>query len=456
MNSIAFHGAAQTVTGSRHLIQTGGKSILVDCGMFQGATAIRERNWLPFPVEPQDIDAVVLTHAHLDHAGWLPRLVSQGYSGPIYATPATTGLCRISLPDSGRLQEEDARYANKHRTSRHVPALPLYDEKQAFACLKQFVPVPYGELHKFPGGAQWRFLPAGHILGSAFAEIYFDNGERILMSGDLGRFNTPLIRDPSVVDFTEHLVIESTYGNRVHSAEDPEEKLASVIYQAHERGGCVIVPSFAIGRTQELLFYLRRLQDREMIPRTPIYIDSPMASSTTALYAQHPEEHGDVSSEVLRHLEPNNVRFVRDRNESKALNSLSGPFFVIAGSGMANGGRITHHLLNRLGDPRHVVLFTGYQAEGTLGRDILERKPVVNVLGQDVEVKAQVERLNALSAHADSQEMLHWLRSFKTPPKATFLVHGEPDAQEALRALIVDQLGWNVVIPHQSQRFVLS
>lgn len=460
MTRIKFCGAARTVTGSRHLIELDKAKILVDCGMFQGDRELRERNWVPFPIPPHEIDAAVITHAHHDHIGYLPRLVKEGYRGPIYATKATVALCQISLPDSGRLQEEDARHRNKHGITRHQPALPLYTESDAYACLKQFKVVGYHQLNDLPGKCSWRYLPAGHILGSAFAEIYFPNGERILMSGDLGRYDTPIIIDPWKVDFAEYLVVESTYGDRIHSDEDPEEKLAQILRETFDAGGTVIIPSFAIGRTQEILFYLKRLQKVGKMPRMPIFVDSPMASSTTRIYQKAAVEH-DPESKLLFEadddpMEPEGLSFVRDREESKAINVRKGPMIVIAGSGMANGGRVVHHLAQRLGRPETTVLFVGYQAEGTLGREILEKKPEVSILGRPVPVQARVEKLNALSAHADQAELMKWLGGFKTPPKRTFIVHGEPPAQEALRSRIGADLGWKVEIPEHLQEFELA
>jgi metallo-beta-lactamase family protein len=456
--SIGFFGAAETVTGSRHILTIDGKRILVDCGLFQGSRELRERNWEPFPVDPREIDAVVITHAHTDHIGWLPRLVDQGYHGPVYATRATIGLSKISLPDSARLQEEEARHRQKIG-SRHKPPLPLYTEEQAYAALKRFVPVKYGELVDLPGGAKFRFHPAGHILGSAFAEIFFPNGERILMSGDLGRYDTPILHDPATIEAAEYLVVESTYGNRLHPTENPIDKIGAILEEAVQTGGAVIVPSFAIGRTQELLYYFRQLEDQGRLPRIPIVVDSPMAVSVTHVYAQANEEHDEemkiAVEEGRSSLEPSGVSFVRDREASKALNRQRGPLVIISGSGMANGGRVTHHLLQRLSDPTTIVLFTGYQAEGTLGRRILEGEPVVRIHKQAVDVRAKIEKVNALSAHADQGEILRWLHGFKTPPRRTFLVHGEPDAQAALEAKIREDLGWDVVIPKHGQTFPL-
>ncbi len=457
--TIGFYGAAETVTGSRHLLSIGKHKVLVDCGLFQGGRQLKERNWDPFPVDPSEIDAVVITHAHADHIGLLPRLVAQGFHGPIYATPGTTELSRISLPDSGRIQEEDAHFANKHKTSRHTPALPLYTERDAYEALKHFKPVHYRTPHELPGGATFTFTPAGHILGSAFAAITFQDGTRLMMSGDLGRYNTPIICDPSPVESTDYLVIESTYGDRIHSHEDPLEKIEHVLRGIMQTGGALVIPSFAIGRTQELLYYFRILQDQGRMPRIPIYIDSPMAVSVTHVYANSSEDLDEEMTASVKagrsELEPEGITFVRDRELSKALNSQRGPLVIISGSGMANGGRVTHHLQHRMPDPSTVVLFTGYQAEGTLGRRLLDGAPMVHIHGQEVQVRAQIERVNALSAHADQEEMMTWLGGFKSPPKQTFIVHGEPDAQEALQAKIEHDLGWSTVIPKQGDSFNL-
>ncbi len=458
-NSLTCYGAAETVTGSKHLIETNGKKILVDCGLFQGSRELKQRNWQPLAIDPRSIDAVVLTHAHIDHIGYLPRLVKHGYDGPIYCTAATGALCKISLPDSGRLQEEEARHANKHSYSSHKPALPLYTESDAYAVMPRLKKMSYLEFHPLPGGAQWRYLPAGHILGSAFVELYFDNGERIMMSGDLGRYDTPIIKDPAAVDFAEYLMIESTYGDRLHGSEDTGNHLAQILNDAYQSGSTVIVPSFAIGRTQELLYHIHVLQDEGRCPRIPIYIDSPMAVSTTDLYRAADEEHDkDMNEEIdLGHtpLDPEGVTFVRDRELSKELNSRRGPMMIIAGSGMANGGRVIHHLFHRLSDSSTTVLFTGYQAEGTLGRRLLEKEPMVRIFGKEVNVRAKVDKLNALSAHADQADMMRWLGGFKTPPKKTFIVHGEPKAQAVLQSKIAVELGWDTVIPKQGETFQL-
>ncbi|MBX7132312.1 MAG: MBL fold metallo-hydrolase [Fimbriimonadaceae bacterium] len=457
--SITFLGAAQTVTGSRHMLRLGNKNVLIDCGLFQGGRELRDRNWQPFPFAPADIDQIILTHAHNDHIGYLPRLVANGYRGKIFATPGTIALCRIALPDSGRIQEEDARFANKHGYTNHKPALPLYTEKDAYEALKLMEPVHYYESRDIGGGYNWRYMPAGHILGSAFVEMYFPNGERILMSGDLGRYNTPIITDPTKVDFSEYLVIESTYGDRRHPTDKAEDILERVLREAWETGGTVIVPSFAIGRTQDLLYNIHCLQLEGRLPRIPVFIDSPMAASTTEVYRRIKEDHDSDMRLAIKEgedpLQPDYLEYIRDASQSKALNSRRGPMVIISGSGMASGGRVVHHLKHRLGDPSTIVLFTGFQAMGTLGRKIVDGNEVVEIHGMEVPVRAKIEKIGSLSAHADYQEMLDWLANFKTPPKMTFLVHGEPPAQEALQEKIESQLGWKTMIPAQGDSFEL-
>ncbi len=454
--SIQFLGAAETVTGSQHLIEANGKKILIDCGLFQGSRELKALNWLPFDSDPRDLDAVVVTHAHTDHIGLLPKLVREGYSGPIYATGTTIGLCRISLPDGGRLQEEEARHANKIG-SRHKPALPLYTEADAYACLKQFEPVGYHTMSPLPGGVTFRYLQAGHILGSTFAEIYFDNGEKLLMGGDLGRFNTPILKDPEPVEYAENLVIESTYGNRFHAQEDTLARIEELLQTAWSEGSVILIPSFAIGRTQELFYFLSLLQQEGRMPRIPVFLDSPMATSVTGIYRAAKDEHDEETKLAFREgynpIEPHGVTYVRDSNQSKELNDRKGPMIIISGSGMANGGRIVHHLKQRLGDSRTIVLFTGYQASGTLGRQLLEGAPMVRIHHEEIHVRARVEKLNSLSAHADQGEILTWLKEFKKPPRRTFIVHGEPPAQEALAQKIREELGWELTIPHFKERF---
>lgn len=456
-NSITFHGAARTVTGSRHLIRQGKTSILVDCGLFQGPAELRERNSRPFPFDPLEIDAVILTHAHTDHIGMLPALVKQGYKGPIYATQGTIGLCRISLPDSAKIQAEDARYAARHRLDR--PQEPLFTDADVQATLKLMRRVGYHEWQDLPGKMIFRYLPAGHVLGSAFADIYFQNGERLVMSGDIGRKNRPILKDPETVDGADWLVMESTYGDRLHEEEDPLSLLEEILGRAHAERRTVIVPSFAIGRTQELLWCINELQNQRRIPKIPIYIDSPMGNAATLLYART-EEDWDTETKISM-LEgdspfaPDLVQFVRDRHLSKALNQHRGPMVIIAGSGMASGGRVVHHLRHHIHKEETTVLFTGYQARGTLGRRITEGATEVEILGDWVPVRAEIVQMGSLSAHGDQGEMLDWMRGFKSPPKKTFLVHGEAEVQDIFGEKIRQELGWNVEIPEEDQTFEL-
>lgn len=454
--SIKFMGAARTVTGSKHLLSMNGKTILVDCGLYQGSKELSEKNREPFLFDVKGLDAVIVTHAHMDHIGLLPKLIREGYQGTFYATPATIAIAQVSLPDSGWIQEEDARY----RAKKGLPnATPLYTEDEAYQALKRFRPLHYYQTQSLPGGGQFRFIPAGHIFGSAFAEVYFENGERILMGGDLGRYDVPLIRDPAPVDFTEYLVIESTYGNRLHAKENVQTVLKEIFEDAYAHSRVILVPSFAIGRTQEMLYHISALQSRGEMPRIPIFVDSPMAVEATKIYDRtHDDQDADfkaMEEDGFDPLSPANLTLVRDSTQSKELNVRPGPFMVIAGSGMANGGRIVHHLRHRLSDPSTLVLFTGYQADGTLGRRLLEGAEEVSIFGDEIPVRAEVRALQSMSAHADYEEMLRWLRNFKTPPKKTFLVHGEPEAMESLYGKIKEELGWEVEMPVEGQTFSL-
>lgn len=454
--TITFQGAARTVTGSRHVLGHEGKNVLVDCGLFQGKAETRERNWDPFSVLPKEIESVILTHAHTDHIGLLPKLRSKGYQGPVYATPGTISIARLSLRDGGRIQEEDAAY----RAKKGLPhPEPLFTEDDARAALKLLKPLRYFEWQELPGGAQFRYMPAGHILGSAMAEIYFANGERILMSGDLGRYGRPIIKDPHQAEFAEYLVLESTYGNRLHKEEDVSSILERLMKQAAERGSAIIVPSFSIGRTQELLWHINSLRREGRMPRMPVFVDSPMASAATLLYADHEEDHDkefqmDMSAGHSP-FDADIVHFVRDRGHSKALNNARGPMMVIAGSGMLTGGRAPHHLKHRISDPDTIVLFTGYQAAGTPGRRLIEGADRIYLAGAEVPVEAQIEKLNSLSAHADQAEIMRWLRGFKDAPRKTFLVHGDEEPMQALHDKITQELGWQVEMPSQGDSFEL-
>lgn len=463
MANIQFLGAARTVTGSKHLIEVGGYRVMVDCGLFQGLKHLRLRNWEPFPLDPASINSVILTHAHIDHTGYLPKLVRDGFGGTVYGTPATVELSRIMLPDSARLQEEDAEYANKSGSSKHKPALPLYSEKDANNACRLLQSVNYHKRIQLTKKLSFEFVTAGHILGSSFVlfDIECSDGatRRVVMTGDLGRYNEPIIHDPSPVEDADYIVVESTYGDREHTDFDVKARLAEIITETVNRGGQVIIPSFAVGRTQLLLYLIRELEDEGRIPIIPVYVDSPMASSATRLYLSHKEDHDldmkDLLDDRRNPLATQRFNLARTRDESKAINSREEPAIVISASGMATGGRIMHHLRRRLPDERNTVVFVGYQSEGTRGRRLLDGEKEIKIFGQFVPVNAKIERLENLSAHADSKEILRWLGGFKRAPKTVFLVHGEPKAQEALKQKIVEKFGWTVEIPEYLQKFEL-
>jgi metallo-beta-lactamase family protein len=447
--SIQFLGAAGTVTGSMHLVRIAGRGVLLDCGLFQGLKALRLRNWGPPPrVSPDAVDAVVLSHAHIDHTGYLPLLARRGFRGPVYCTPGTADLLRILLPDSARLLEEETARANRHGYSKHHPALPLYTVADAQDALALLEPRPYGADVAVAPGAAVRYRRAGHILGAATVQLDLDGpgGARLVFSGDLGRWDRPILRDPELVPEADVLLLESTYGDRVHAA-GVDEDLARIVQEGAARGGAILIPAFAVGRTQELLWRIRRLEDKGAIPTLPVYLDSPMAVEVTDVYARHPEDH-DLEMATLRAgggpLRTRQFHIARTPEESKALNRHPGPVVIIAGSGMATGGRILHHLAQRLPDPRTTVLLAGFQAAGTRGRSLLDGARTLRMFGRDVAVQARIECLDALSAHADRDELLRWLGGFTRPPRVTYLVHGEPAAAENLARTMRDRLGWQV------------
>lgn len=464
MTTLQFLGAAETVTGSKYLLDVHGSRVLIDCGLFQGLKQLRSRNWDALPVDPASITWTLLTHAHIDHSGYLPRLVRDGFTGPVYATTATADLLKLLLPDSARLQEEDADYANRKGFSRHRPALPLYTEQDAARTLKQVHGVQYEEdvrLNKFIAA---RFINAGHILGSSFIEVRITgpNSEplKIVFSGDLGRYDEPILNDPAPEIEADYLLIESTYGNRLHDHTDPKERLAEIINATAQRGGKLIIPAFAVGRTQLLVYYIRELEDEGRIPILPVAVDSPMGSAATRLYLKHSEDH-DLDMQRIRNLQKNplatrNFSLVQGRNGSKALNSVQGPAIIISASGMATGGRVLHHLAQWLPDPASAVIFVGYQAVGTRGRRMQDGEREVRIHGQMVPVHAHVESMSSLSAHADADEIMRWLRGFNRPPRKTFIVHGELDSATALRDRIAKELGWEAVIPTYTQTVELT
>ena len=451
MASLTFLGAARTVTGSKYLLDLDQARILVDCGLFQGLKELRLRNWSPLPVPPETIDAVVLTHAHIDHTGWLPRLVAQGFKGPIHCTEATADLCRLVLPDAAHLQEEDARFANKRGYSKHHPALPLYTSADAAEALTRLRPSRFGVKVPILNGLEAEFIHAGHLLGSAYVLMTRrDLAGRILFGGDLGRYSRPVVPDPSPGVEADVLLLESTYGDRAHPAEDRGETLARIVVETSRRGGKVIVPAFAIGRVEELLYWLFTLEDEGRLPKLPIYVDSPMALKGIAYYRTHHKEL-DPELAVMQRKVP---RFtgVESPQDSKALVERDGPAIVIASSGMATGGRVVHHLFAGLPDPRNTVLFVGFQAAGTRGRQLVDGAQHVKMYGQHVPVHARIEKIDGMSSHADAGEILRWLRTFPRPPKTTYLVHGEVVAQDALKARITKELGWRVEVPVHGQK----
>ena len=449
--TLTFLGGAETVTGSKHWVNANGEQLLLDCGLFQGLKDLRLRNWDESLIDVRSLDAVVLSHAHLDHSGYLPRLVKQGFDGPIFCTPGTADLVGVVLRDSARLEEEDALRANSHGYSKHAPALPLYTQQDAERALKLIEQRPYGTWFQTSASTRALFRRAGHILGSATVELELRGQSRcrLVFSGDLGRWNRPILRDPELVPEADVLLVESTYGDRTHSR-DGNERLATVVTGAVDRGGVIVVPAFAIGRTQELIWTLRELEDAGRLPSIPTFVDSPMAIQVTDLYCRHPEDH-DLDMKVLtdaKHcpLCSRSYHLVRTAEESKALNARPGPALIIAGSGMATGGRVLHHLKARLPDPRNTVLLTSFQAEGTRGRALEQGAPTVRIHGQDVPVRARVEKIDGLSAHADQAEILRWLQGFRRAPKQTYVVHGERAAAEALSTAIQARFGWQVSV----------
>jgi metallo-beta-lactamase family protein len=450
---ITFLGATGTVTGSKYLLDSGSMQLLVDCGLFQGFKQLRLRNWTAPPVNPSELNAVVLTHAHLDHSGYLPLLVKRGFSGKIYCTTGTRDLCGILLPDSGHLQEEDAEHANRHRYSKHSPALPLYTEEDAVRSLRHFFPVELERAIDLGGGVTLRLSPAGHILGSSLVSVTHGRTS-ILFSGDLGRPVDLIMKPPATVRRTDYLVVESTYGNRRHDPTDPETALASVITRTIGRRGMVVIPSFAVGRTQSILYAIHRLKAAGTIPADlPVFLDSPMAVEATDIYARHAGEHRLNAADCRAMCRA--ARFVNSVTESKQLDGMEGPMVLVSASGMATGGRVLHHLKVFAPDPRNTILFVGFQAGGTRGEAMVNGATSVKIHGTYVPVRAEVVSLECLSAHADYVEILDWLAKFEAPPRATFITHGEPAAADALRRRIGEQLRWRCRVPDFLERVSL-
>jgi metallo-beta-lactamase family protein len=446
--TLQFLGAAGTVTGSKYLVRHRGQQILLDCGLFQGLKELRLRNWFDPAFDPREIAAVVLSHAHLDHSGYLPLLVKRGFRGRVHCTAATAELIEVLLPDSAKIQEEDAERANRDGYSKHHPALPLYDGKDVKEALRLVETHPFGKSFDVAGEMRAEYRPAGHILGAASIDLAIGKRDpvRLVFSGDVGRYVSPILRDPEPVPEADVILVESTYGDRLH-APDPLTALERVINEAVQRGGAIIVPAFAVGRTQELLWHIRKLEDESRIPILPVYIDSPMAVEITDMYCRHTGEHNLLLTQLAGddcRIRTHRQVMIHTVEESKALNPLDEPMIVIAGSGMVTGGRVLHHLARRLPDPRTTVLIPGYQAEGTRGRQLEEGAKSIHIHGRDVPVNAQVVRVEGLSGHADQRELLRWLSGFQRPPAACYVVHGEPPAAEALSKLVAEELDWHV------------
>lgn len=452
MAKITFHGAARTVTGSKYLLEAGDARVLVDCGMFQGIKKLRLRNWEPTPFDVDSLDSVVLTHAHLDHTGFLPRVVKQGFHGRVYCTPATAKLAELILLDSAKIQSYDAKYANKKGFSKHKPALPLYEGEDVQQTIKQFRETPRGKWFA-PAEPIWmRFHDAGHLLGSNMIEVEIRDQDpplRILFSGDVGRYDGPLYHDPAPPPQCDYMICESTYGNRDHPEVDLLDSLEEVVNRSVERGGVMLLASFAIGRAQQLIYLLQLLKNDDRIPDLPIYLDSPMACNATNIYKEHRDDH-DLSEGELdkprQILDGPRVHLCRSTDESKALNHVEGPAVIISSSGMMTGGRIVHHLKRRLPETKNTIVLGGYMAIGTRGRRLQDGDKTIRMHGMEIPVNAAIEGVSGLSGHADRSDLLRWLKPL-SKPRRVFLTHGEPDSAEAFANELQGSLDWEVHVP---------
>ncbi len=451
---LTFLGAARTVTGSKYLLTHGKAVVLFDCGLFQGLKELRLRNWEDLPIPASSINAVVLTHAHLDHVGYVPRLVKQGFKGPVFCTSGTAELSQLVLPDSGRIQEEDARQANRHGYSKHSPAMPLYDEADAHRALTHFHPVSFHRQIEVADGVTVEFKGSGHLLGSAYIVTRLSGGKTILFGGDLGRYARPVLPDPEDAVQADVVLVESTYGDRDHPTDDQGNELAVVIRETAARGGKVVIPAFAIGRVEELLYWIRRLERERRIPVLPVYVDSPMASEALRFYTQRVHEldpdmqpSGKPGAHDVSTFATARFQVIASPQQSKELTASRKPGIVISSSGMATGGRVLHHLAAVLPDPKNTVLLVGFQAEGTRGRQLLEGASEVRIHGMPVPVRARVAKLNQMSGHADRGEVVRWLKTLPAPPQRLFLVHGEPAPMDALKVTIKNELGWDAATP---------
>jgi metallo-beta-lactamase family protein len=461
MAKITFLGAVGAVTGSKYLIEAGGKRLLVDCGLFQGPKELRQKNWDRLPIDPASIDWIVLTHAHIDHTGYLPRIVRDGFRGPIYANAATHELCQLLLTDSAHLQEEDARYATKKGYSSHQPALPLYTVEDAQQALKRFQEIP--RKSPFTISPQFTVTPsdAGHILGSSSLQITItENGKSatVVFSGDVGRYNQTILNDPEPIAKADYILCESTYGDRDHPTAPPADAIAEIVNRVVKRGGVIVIPAFAVGRTQTLMYIMRQLEDEQRIPKLPTFVDSPMANNVTYLYVRHKEDHrlSFLREEQTGDRDPldvHEVHMTRSVEESKKINDVKTPCIILSASGMCTGGRILHHLAQRLPDARNAVVLAGYQADGTLGRYLLSGGKDAHIHGMHIPVRAEIQEVSQFSAHGDRTELVRWLSGFTGPPKQLFLTHGEPEAAQAFRGTVEQKLNWRVTVPAQNDSF---
>jgi metallo-beta-lactamase family protein len=462
MASITFYGGVGSVTGSKYLLEHEGKRVLIDCGLFQGLKELRERNWQDPPFDPQTIHAVVITHAHIDHTGYLPRIVKLGYNGPVYTSRASNDLLKILLPDSGRLQEEEADFRNRHNLTSHTPALPLYDEDDARAALDLVRPVANNGMPvEIAPGITASFMVAGHIMGASLVLIAIDGGNadgstlRFLFSGDLGHYDQPIVKDPAPPPDCDYLMVESTYGDRLHGDVSTADQMTRIVNEAVRRGGPILIPAFAVGRTQEVLYLLRELEEEKRIPVLPVIVDSPMAAQSTQVYNRWNEEHDDDYASILakkKHpLRTTSMSTASSREESKRLNDMRGPRIIISASGMMTGGRVLHHAVRILPDETATVVFVGYQAAGTTGRRVQDGESEVKIMKTWVPVRCHVEKVEGFSAHADWKAVLRWLEGLHTTPKTVFTTHGEPESAQAMAQHIRERFGWHVVVPQYEQ-----
>lgn len=445
---LTFLGATNTVTGSKFFLQIGTKKILVDCGLFQGLKDLRVRNWAKFPVDPKQIDSVILTHAHIDHTGYLPLLVKNGFTGKVYCSQATKDLCAVLLPDSGFLQEEEAKFANKHGFTKHKPAVPLYTREDAERSLTHFRAVEFRQNLKLDEETYMSLIPAGHILGASFIQFKHYNST-LLFSGDLGRPLDPILHPPAVMQAADYLILESTYGNRLHKKVNPLDELSDIINRTVQRGGSIIIPAFAVGRAQHLLYFMYKLKMADRIPNIPIYLDSPMAKDATDIFRKHADLHRLNSELSLKVCEV--ATYINTREESQALDQVTSPKIIISASGMLEGGRVLHHIRAFAPDAKNTIVFTGYQAAGTRGADMTNGKQQIKVFGETIAINAEIQVLSNMSAHADYEEILQWLSHFNHHPRKVFITHGEPEAAKSLKDKIEEKYRWACVIPEYLQ-----